>query len=151
MVRCLRVSKDEQTRSPGATLEALFREPPVPGVVSAYLFGSHAEGRSHRESDIDVAILLRHAAHPTPRERFEVRLGLSSWLTGALRQDAIDVVILNDAPPELGRRVVTTGRRVFCADPGADHAFVRDVQLRAADLEPFLRRARRIKLAAIRR
>ena len=74
------MAKDERTASPGATLEALFREPPVPGLVSPYLFGSHAEGRSHRESDIDVAVLLRHAAHPTARERFEVRLRLSSWL-----------------------------------------------------------------------
>jgi hypothetical protein len=41
---------------------------------------------------------------------------------------------------------VTTGLRVSCADPEADHAFVRDTQLHAADLEPFLRRARRLKL-----
>lgn len=32
-----------------------------------------------------------------------------------------------------------------------DRAFVRDAQLRAADIEPFLRRTRRLKLAAIRR
>jgi len=50
---------------------------------------------------------------------------------------------------ELGRHIVTTGRRVYCHDAEADHAFVRDVQLRAADLEPFLRRARRIKLDAL--
>jgi hypothetical protein len=59
--------------------------------------------------------------------------------------------VLNDAPPTLGRRIVTSGRRVYCADPERDHAFVRDVQLRAADLEPFLRRTREVKLAAIRR
>jgi hypothetical protein len=40
---------------------------------------------------------------------------------------------------------------VYRADPGADHAYVRDVQLRAADLEPFLRRMRRIKLDALAR
>jgi hypothetical protein len=38
--------------------------------------------------------------------------------------------------------MVTGGGRVFCADPQADHAFVRAVQLRAADLEPFLRGTR---------
>jgi hypothetical protein len=62
---------------------------------------------------------------------------------------AVDVVVLNDAPPQFGRRIVTCGLRVVCADPEADHAFVRDVQLRAADLEPFLRRMRRLKLDAI--
>jgi hypothetical protein len=54
--------------------------------------------------------------------------------------NAVDVVILNDAPPELGRRIVTQGQRLYCADRQRDHAFVRDVQLRAADLASFLRR-----------
>ena len=51
----------------------------------------------------------------------------------------------------LARHIVTTGRRVFCGDPERDHAFVRDVQLRAADLEPFLRRTRALKLDAMAR
>ncbi|HEX9808327.1 MAG TPA: hypothetical protein VGC25_01810 [Alphaproteobacteria bacterium] len=47
--------------------------------------------------------------------------------------------------------MITEGVRIYCADPASDHAFVRDVQLRAADLAPFLRRTARVKLAAIRR
>ena len=76
---------------------------------------------------------------------------LTAWAVGALHRNAVDVVVLNDAPPGLGRHIVTTGRRVYCRDAEGDHAFVRDVQLRAADLEPFLRRARRIKLDALAR
>ena len=38
---------------------------------------------------------------------------------------------------------------MYVADPEADHAFCRDVQLRAADLDPFLRRMRLIKLRAL--
>jgi len=49
----------------------------------------------------------------------------------------------------LGRYL--SGRQIFCSDPERDHAFVRDVQLRAADLEPFRRRPRRLKLDAMRR
>jgi predicted nucleotidyltransferase len=30
-------------------------------VVAAYLFGSHASGRAHRESDVDVGVLLDRA------------------------------------------------------------------------------------------
>ena len=60
-------------------------------------------------------------------------------------------VILNDAPPEFGARIVTAGLRVFCSDAEADHEFVRDVQLRAADLAPFLRRLRGLKLEAIKK
>ena len=122
-----------------------------PGLVSAYLFGSHAAGRAHRESDIDVAVLLERTAFPTAKARFEEQLRLSTLLGEALGTSRIDLVLLNDAPPLLGRHIVTAGERMFCSDPDRDHAYVRDVQLRAADLEPFLRRTRQVKLAAIRR
>lgn len=121
------------------------------GIESAYLFGSHAAGRPHRESDIDVGVLLDRARHPTREERFEVRVRLGSDLIDALDSNEVDVVVLNDAPPTLGRRIVIEGRRVFRADPEADHRYVRDVQLRAADLRPFLERTRRIKLETLRR
>jgi predicted nucleotidyltransferase len=121
------------------------------GVISAYVFGSHATGRVHAESDIDVGVLLDRHQAPTGRQRFESRVHISSELIRQLRHNEIDVVVLNDAPPQFARRIVTAGRRVYCRDEAADHAFVRDVQLRAADLEPFLRRTRRIKLTAMAR
>jgi predicted nucleotidyltransferase len=133
------------------TLERLLRDEPVHGLVSAYLFGSHAAGRAHRESDVDLGVLLNRRVHATREARFSERVRLTAWAIGALHRNEVDVVVLNDAPPGLGRRIVTTGRRLYCCDAEVDHAFVRDVQLRAADLEPFLRRARRIKLDALPR
>jgi predicted nucleotidyltransferase len=121
-----------------------------PSVVSAYLFGSRAEGRTHRESDLDVGLLLAYDRGAGAAVRFALRVRASAKLresTGI----ATDVVILNEAPPMLARRIVTQGRRLFCRDPELDHAFVRDAQLRAADLEPFLRRTRRVKLEALAR
>jgi predicted nucleotidyltransferase len=132
-------------------LSELLAERRPRGVVSVYLFGSEADARSHRESDVDVGILLRWDTYPTARDRFRERVDAAGWLAAELKGRQVDVVILNDAPPGLGRRVVTTGRRVYCADAEADHAFVRDVQLRAADLEPFLRRARKVKLKSLAR
>ncbi|MGH7819077.1 MAG: type VII toxin-antitoxin system MntA family adenylyltransferase antitoxin, partial [Candidatus Binatia bacterium] len=132
-------------------LETALRDVAARGVVSAYVFGSRAEGREHRESDLDLGVLLERRHFPSPADRFEMRVRLSSWLPERLGGIAVDVVVLNDAPPLLGRRIVTRGRRVFCSDDDADHAFVRDVQLRAADLEPFLRRTRALKLAALGR
>jgi predicted nucleotidyltransferase len=140
-----------ETTEIGSALGRFLDGSPQPGLVAAYLFGSHAAGRAHRESDVDVAVLLAWDVHPTARARFDERLRLSALLAAALGTGRIDLAVLNDVPPHLGRRIVTAGRRVFCADPERDHAFVRDVQLRAADLEPFLRRTRRIKLDAIRR
>lgn len=122
----------------------------APGVVSVYLFGSVAHGRSHRESDLDVAVLLKWADFSTARARFEERLRLSTVLGAGLGR-RLDLVVLNDVAPGLGRAVVRDGKRLFCSDPKLDHAYVRDVQLRAADLEPFLRRTRKTKLGAIGR
>jgi predicted nucleotidyltransferase len=122
----------------------------APGIVSAYLFGSVAEGRAHRDSDVDVGVLLDRAVFPSAKERLEVRISLGSELVDVLDTNDVDLIILNDAPPELGRATVTRGRQVYCADAEADHAYVRDVQLRAADLAPWLRRVRRVKLDALR-
>ena len=46
---------------------------------------------------------------------------------------------------------MTEGKRVYCSDPESDHAFVRDAQLRAADIQPFLDRMQRLKLEALTR
>ena len=142
---------DRATSDVRSALGRLLAGLDSPGLVSAYLFGSHAAGRAHRESDIDVAVLLERKAFPTAKARFEEQLRLSTLLGETLGTSRIDLVVLNDAPPLLGRHIVTAGERLFCSDPDRDHAYVRDVQLRAADLEPFLRRTRRVKLAAIRR
>ena len=142
---------DGATSDVRSALDRLLAGLDSPGLVSAYLFGSHAAGRAHRESDIDVAVLLEWKAFPTAEARFEEQLRLSARLGEALGTSRIDLVVLNDAPPLLGRHIVTVGERMFCSDPDRDHAYVRDVQLRAADLEPFLRRTRQVKLAAIRR
>lgn len=130
---------------------AVFTAAPASGVIAAYLFGSHAEGRAHRESDIDVAVLLDRDRCPGEAERFDARLRLIGSIGAALGSRDVDLVVLNDAPPGLARAIVTRGRRVFCRDAEVDHAFVRTTLSRAADLDPFLRRMRRIKLEALRR
>lgn len=120
-------------------------------VIGAYLFGSHAAGRAHRESDVDLAVLLDRELAPTAEGRFEIRLRLIAALGSALGRNDIDLVVLNDTPAPLAREIVTRGRRVFCRDAEADHAHLRTVMLRAADLQPFLRRTRAVKLDSIRR
>lgn len=120
-----------------------------PGLVSSYLFGSYRERRAHRESDVDVGVLLDRDMYPTKKDRFEARLELISCLERALAPHQPDVVILNDAPPGFAARIVTTGLRTTCTDSELDHAFRRDSQLRAADLMPFLQRMRSIKLQTI--
>jgi len=119
------------------------------GLTAAYAFGSRAEGRAHDESDIDIGVLLVRERFPTERERFARRLEISAALSSVLGMREVDVVVLNDAPPTFARRIVLDGVCLFISDAECARAFVRDVQLRAADLEPFLRRTRALKLAAI--
>ena len=130
-------------------LTEFFDQAEAEEVLSAYLFGSHSSGTNHAESDIDVAVLVDREARPTRVDRDRLRIDLGSALISTLGVNRIDVVSLEDVPPELGRRIVTEGLRVYCASPEADHTFVRDVQLRAADLDPFLRRMRALKLEAL--
>lgn len=132
-------------------IAALLRGSDGRGVVAVYLFGSHATGRAHRESDLDVGVVLRHDEFPTAAARFEAGLRLHGLMSAAGERTPVDLVVLNDAPPGLAAAVVTTGRCLVCLDAEAEHAFRRDAQLRAADLEPFLRRAALLKRQAIAR
>lgn len=84
-------------------------------VVAAYLFGSQARGAPGPLSDIDLAVW----AHPEldRRERWSLHEGLTGKAADALGTDAVQVVILNDAPPLLAHRVLREGRRLADADP----------------------------------
>ena len=137
------------TKTPENALREFFHRVRPAGVASVYLYGSTARGRMHAESDIDVAVLLDRASFPSRQQRAEERVRLTAELIHVLGKNDVDLVILNDVPPGLGRHAITEGIRVYVADPEADHAFCRDVQLRAADLDPFLRRMRLIKLRAL--
>ena len=136
-------------RPAGKALDAFFHRERPPGVAAVYLYGSAARGEEHSQSDVDVAVLLDRACFPSREQRADERVRLTAELIHALARNDVDLVVLNDVPPGLGRHAITAGVRVYVADHEADHAFCRDVQLRAADLDPFLRKMRRIKLRSL--
>lgn len=115
-----------------AKLEEHFQRSAHPAVVAAYLYGSHGGGRPHRESDVDVAVVLD--ASLSRQRRFDLRLELIGDVMGALHFNEVDLIVLNDAPPLLAAHVVQRGIPVYIGDPEAEHAFRRDIQLRAGDL-----------------
>ena len=137
------------TETPDSALREFFHRVRPVGVASVYLYGSAARGQAHAESDVDVAVLLDRACFPLREQRAEERVRLTGELIHVLGNNDVDLVMLNDVPPGLGRHAITEGVRLYLADHEADHAFCRDVQLRAADLDPFLRRMRLIKLRAL--
>lgn len=139
------------TGSIAVRLAEYFNAPGRRGVVSAYLFGSEAESRAHRESDVDVGVLFDRTVYPDRSDRASAQIAMNAELIGVLGRNRIDLVVLNDAPPELGRHIVTKGRRVFCSDEASDARFGVYAQLRAAEVAPFLRRAREATLARLTR
>lgn len=133
------------------TVAAFFREQHPRGVQAAILFGSHARGTSHADSDIDVGLLLDRRLLATRAERAAIAERVMLDLIAATHCNDVDVVVLNDALAELAVAVLDTGALMRCADQEALHAFTRDAHLRFADLQPFLDRTRRLKLDAILR
>lgn len=95
-------------------LAHLFHQHPV---LLAYLFGSQTTGRTHADSDIDVAVLLN--ASLTPDARFAERLTLIDALSRLLGTDNVDVVILNEAPPLLAYEALRSGVLLYCTDENA--------------------------------
>lgn len=102
-----------------------------PSVQAAYLFGSHAEGRAKRDSDVDLALV-------GPRDELQgLKLDMLADLTAA-GVDRVDLVLLNGADPSLRFEAVHANCLVY-ARPEFDHGsyFSRTVR-EYFDLEPYL-------------
>lgn len=148
-----------------------------PEVLFAYLFGSRAGGRTHPESDVDVAVYL------DPEASGEERDGDGAWSPGpwpeihgavvraawggsrdrlersgpsARRRDrggapeGADLLILNDAPPLISDRVARGGRLLFSRDEPARVRWIARTKSRYCDLRPLRERLDRAVSERIR-
>jgi predicted nucleotidyltransferase len=84
-------------------------------VAAAYLYGSAASGRSGPLSDVDVAVWSRPGLDA--EARFRLGLALTGAAAAALGTDAVQVVVLDDAPPLLRHRAWKGGRLLVDSDP----------------------------------
>ncbi len=105
-----------------------------PDIAFAYLFGSVAKGRNGPLSDVDVAVYFYPEGDA--RSRFRRQIQLTSKLSNILERDDIDVVRLQDAPLDLAREVVDSGKLLFCRDDGLRVDFVFRVVRDYLDAEP---------------
>jgi predicted nucleotidyltransferase len=105
-------------------------------VLLLYLFGSRAGGRAGPGSDYDLGILLdRRADSPARRAR------LAHDLAVVLGTSEVDVVFLNQAPPELAFAVIQ-GRLIYEGDPATRVEYEAYVMSRYGDYLPYLRAQR---------
>ena len=119
-------------------------------IQEAYLFGSHARGAAGPLSDIDVAVhvdmdMARAAAGPWGYEADVI-----SDLMVALRTNAIDVAVLNRAPPLLYHRVLRDGERAFSRDLRATTIREGRAISRYCDFVPWMERMDAARRAARR-
>ncbi|TYP53765.1 type VII toxin-antitoxin system MntA family adenylyltransferase antitoxin [Thermosediminibacter litoriperuensis] len=84
-------------------------------VQFAYLFGSYAENRDRKDSDIDVAVYLS-GIHED--EFFKYKLDFKTELEQIFKKP-VDVIIMNNAPPLLNHEVFKNGVIVKNSDPSA--------------------------------
>ena len=79
----------------------------VEGVTLAYLFGSTVRGEANRLSDIDIAVLFDDTL--LQKEAFDLQLELIGELTGLLKTNNVDLVIINDSPLLLTYNIIREG------------------------------------------
>ena len=127
-------------------LERFFGQAPA-DVVAVYVFGSHGRGDAKVASDVDVAVLFREAPEPGldgPRFR------LASDLEHLLRRP-VDLIVLNEASPDLCHRVFRDGALVLDRDRAFRIRFEVKRRNEYLDFLPVLQRYRRYPRAPIGR
>ncbi len=83
-------------------------------VLLAYLFGSVAEDKQNKLSDLDIAVLVEaDKLDKSDEQPFGYQASIGTDLMGLLHTNAVDVVILNRATPLLAHEVVKYGEVVF--------------------------------------
>lgn len=100
-----------------------------------YLFGSAGRGEADALSDVDVGFVL---ADRRPLEEDPVSLHENLRQAAArmlkVRRDAVDVTVLNVAPPLVAYQAIKEGRLLYCADEHRRVEFEDRVLQKALDL-----------------
>ena len=81
-------------------------------VVFAYLFGGLTQGEPRPLSDVDIAVYL-----DKPDDSLAAQLDLIVAITKVLGSDALDLVVLNQAPLSLAGRIQQTGKLLVDKEP----------------------------------
>ncbi|MEW5920460.1 MAG: nucleotidyltransferase domain-containing protein [Bacillota bacterium] len=95
------------------TIEALKRAMNArEEILFSYLFGSTAQGKENKLSDIDIAIFVDKNNMPQSG-LYGYKSHVIQELTEAVGKE-IDLVILNDAPVFLAYNIIKNGKLILC-------------------------------------
>ena len=87
-------------------------------VTKIVLYGSHATGKFHQDSDIDVAIYLKEGV-----DLNKEKMNILQDLIDLLGTEEIDLVLLNTAPLTLKARIVENKKILVDKEPFLRHSF----------------------------
>jgi hypothetical protein len=139
---------DEIARVVRSTLDASSASrlpvPEHPGIVTVYLFGSHARGTARADSDVDLGLL--YATPPAPTllaQPFLIEAELAERLGRP-----VQCVVMNTAPVDLVHRILRDGMLLVDSAPSHRVRFEVDARNRYFDLKPTLDRYRRARRVA---
>ncbi|MGH7339067.1 MAG: type VII toxin-antitoxin system MntA family adenylyltransferase antitoxin [Candidatus Rokuibacteriota bacterium] len=85
----------------------------VPGISSLVVFGTRADGRPRPTSDLDVGV-LPDTPDSEARRKLQARVAVA--LADLAPAGRVDVVLLDEAPPLLRHRILSSGRLLICRD-----------------------------------
>lgn len=98
-----------------------------PSVIAVYAFGSRARGEARADSDYDLAVRLQRSYS------LQEELRLRSRVVEELGTDAVDLVVLNRARPELRYEILSHGRRLYARDDAEADGYERRAALEYFD------------------
>lgn len=107
------------------------------GVLAVYLFGSHAEGRSHPLSDLDLGIVL-DTKQPYGENLNPVYEALYDLFTDVFPDRPTDIVFLQRAGLEIAIDAIFYGEVLFEASAEKRVQFEEGIMLLYADFKPVL-------------
>ncbi|MBI5193690.1 MAG: nucleotidyltransferase domain-containing protein [Nitrospirae bacterium] len=94
-------------------LRAIFKN--YPEVKLVYVFGSRAAGKEGPLSDYDFAVYI---ADDNRIRNFNIKFSLMDKISRLLRNDNVDVVILNfTESPELKYNIIAQGKLIYEEEP----------------------------------
>ena len=100
-------------------------------VKLAYLFGSVAEGKEGKLSDVDIAVFLDESL--SKKERFNLQLKLMSEMSSILKTDKVDLIVMNDAPLSLNYEIIKANHPLLVRDKGEKIDFEHGILSRYLD------------------